>query len=99
MVPLHSALFRRLIWNVVPAIIVVGAVGMVLGGKEGLLKRHELKHQLVVMKGRTERLEMENDALRREIRALHSEPTVVQRAAAEALLNAAPGSTIYRFTD
>jgi len=95
----HSALFRRLIWNIVPVALVIGALWMALAGEEGLLKRHELKHQLSVLQDRTTRLEADNDALRRHIRALRSEPAVVQRASAETMLTAMPGSTIYRFND
>ena len=96
---MHSALFRRLIWNVLPVALVIGALWMALVGEEGLLKRHELKHQLTVLQDRTVRLESHNDSLRRHIRALHTEPAVVQRASAETMLPATPGSTIFRFVD
>ena len=96
---MHSALFRRLIWNVVPVVLVIGALWMALVGEEGLLKRHELKHQLSVLQERTVRLETDNNSLRRHIRALRTEPAVVQRASAETMLTAMPGSTIFRFED
>jgi len=95
----HSALLRRLLWNVVPVALVIGALWMALVGDEGLLKRHELKHQLVVLHDRTKRTETDNETLRRHIRALRNEPAVVQRASAETMLTAMPGSTIYRFKD
>lgn len=99
MSPLHTALFRRLIWNVLPVVLVVGALWMALAGEDGLLRRHELKHQLASTKVRTERMHQENAALRREIRGLRAEAAMVQRASAATLLTAAPGSTIYRFDD
>jgi cell division protein FtsB len=95
----HTALFRRLIWNVLPVVLVTGALWMALAGEDGLLRRHELKHQLAATKARTENVLLENQALRREIRALRSEQAAVQRASATTLLTAQPGSTIYRFID
>jgi len=95
----QSALFRRLIWNVLPVVLVIGALWMALAGEDGLLRRHELKHQLAATKARTERVRLENEALKREIRGLRSDKAAVQRASAATLLTAQPGSTIYRFDD
>jgi cell division protein FtsB len=89
-------LFRRLVWNVFPAALVVVALWMALAGEDGLLRRHELKHQLAATKTRTERVKQENQSLRRQIRSLRHDEAVIQRASAETLLTAQPGSTIYR---
>ena len=77
----------------------VAALWMALAGEDGLLRRHELKHQLAATKARTERVRMENQSLRRQIRSLRSDAAVIQRASAETLLTAQPGSTIYRLGD
>lgn len=96
---MQSALFRRLVWNVFPIVLVIGALWMALAGDDGLLRRHELKHQLAATKERTQQVRAENLALRREIRSMRAESAVVQRASAATLLTAQPGSTIYRFDD
>ena len=93
---MHAVLFRRLVWNVLPVVLVIGALWMALAGEDGLLRRHELKYQLASIKMRTERVRAENENLRRNIRALQSEQAAVQRASASTLLTAQPGSTIYR---
>lgn len=94
---MHPALARRLLWNVLPVVLVVGAVWVAFVGKDGLLKRHEVKGELARMESRTERLKAENAELERQIRALRSEQVALQRATAETLLMAPAGSTIYRF--
>ncbi len=94
---LQPALLRRLIWNVLPATVVVGAVWFALAGEEGLLRRHELKQQLIAIETHQRQVEADNAALRRQIRGLQSEVRAVEREAAGQLLLAQPGSTIYRF--
>ena len=94
---MHAVFFRRLVWNVLPVVLVIGALWMALAGEDGLLRRHELKYRLASIKMRTERVRAENESLRRNIRALQSEQAAVQRASATTLLTAQPGSTIYRF--
>ena len=80
-----------------PALLVVGVVSMTLFGQDGLLERDALKQRLYTTGARVAKLESGNEALRVEIRQLRREPVAVQRAAAEQLLSAPPGSTIYRF--
>ena len=94
---MNKVLIRRLVWNVLPVGLVIGALWMALAGEDGLLRRHELKFQLAATQMRTERIRAENQDIRREIRALRSEKAAVQRASAATLLTAQPGSTIYRF--
>jgi len=90
---------RRMIWNVVPAMVVVGALWMALGGEDGLLERHVLKQRLMSMGERVSQLEAENDEIRQQIRRLREEPAAVKRAVATQILAADAGSTIYRFSD
>ena len=94
---MQHVVVRRLIWNVLPVALVIGALWMALAGDDGLLRRHELKYQLSSIKQRTERVRIENDALRRQIRALRTDAAAVQRASATTLLTAQRGSVIYRF--
>ena len=93
----QAALFRRLVWNVVPAVLIVGVVGLVVLGDEGLLARHALKQRLVLTREHAEKLEEENAMLRAEIQRMRKDPLVVRRTVAESLYLAPAGSTIYRF--
>lgn len=77
------------------SIILVGVWGVVFGD-DGLLERHALKLRLLRVQDRVEAIEVENAQLRDEIRRLKEDPVAVRRAAAEQLLAAEPGSTIYR---
>ncbi len=93
----QPALFRRLLWNVLPAVMVVGAVWFALAGEEGLLRRHELKQRLMAIDTHRSQVESDNTALRRQIRGLRADVRAVEREAASQLLLARPGSTVYRF--
>lgn len=93
----ESPLVRRLLWNLVPLAVVVGAVTTTLIGEEGLLNRHELKQRLYAMQARVEDVELENARLQAQVRALQDDPRAVRREAATQLLLAPEGSTIYRF--
>ena len=93
----QAALFRRLVWNVVPAALIVGVVGLVVLGDEGLLARHALKQRLTLTRQHAETLERENAMLRAEIERMRKDPLVVRRTVAESLYLAPAGATIYRF--
>ena len=92
-------LVRRIIFNIVPLMIVVGAIGYTLAGEEGILKRSALEQKLFATQSRVTQLQDDNDDLRAQIRAIREDPDAVKRLAAERLLLAEPGSTIYRFSD
>lgn len=94
-----SPFLRRLVWSVVPAVMVVGALWMTLAGDDGLLNRHLLEQRLLARQELLRRLEAENVLLERRIRGLREDPDAVRREAARTLLAAEPGSTIYRFSD
>lgn len=93
---LLSSLGRRLLWSLVPAAIVLTGVYGVVFADDGLLERHALKQRLHMMEARVSDIEVENAQLRDEIHRLREDPVAVRRAAAEQLLAAEPGSTIYR---
>ncbi len=92
-----SPLVRRLFWNLLPLMIVVGAVGSTLLGEEGLLKRHALKQRLYSLQDQVEHLEDDNARLAARVRRMRHDPERVKRAAAQDLLLAEPGATLYRF--
>ena len=90
-------LVRRLVWNVIPVLMVFGAVQMALLGDDGLLQRHQVKQRLYATQGKVDSVKLHNERLRARIRMLRTDPTYVKRAVAEKLLLAEAGSTIYRF--
>lgn len=92
-----SPLLRRLVWNLVPLAVVVAAVATTLMGEDGLLRRHALKQRLLAIEDQLAQVEQENEGLAAEVRRLREDPSALRRAAAEELLVAEPGSTIYRF--
>lgn len=93
---------RPLLWTLVNGalvVVVIGATWSLLAGDSGLWRRHEVRQRLLETQARIEVIERENRHLRAEVRRLRSDPDAVRRAAAERLLVAPKGSTIYRFDD
>ncbi len=93
---LESVLIRRLIWNVVPAAMVVGALWAALAGEHGLLNRHKLKSRLAATEAAVEVQIAENERQEAKIVALREDPVALRREAARVLLQAEPGATLYR---
>lgn len=83
--------------TVVPFSLTGSVVLMAIFGDHGLVRRHELRQELVHTEARNEMLRIQNAEMVREIELLEQEDKGVKRLAAEALLMAPEGSTIYRF--
>mgnify|MGYP001394008346 CR=1 FL=1 len=96
-VVLRSTFVRRLIWNLIPASVLVGALWIAMAGENGLLERSSLQQRLISTEARVADIETGNRELQGHIRSLKTAPDVRRRAAAEMLLRAEEGSTIYRF--
>jgi len=94
---LSAAMLRRIVWNLLPVVLVVGALEIVLVGEDGLVARHQLKQRLYTTQTKVKQIEAENASRRARVRSLRENPVAVKRAAAERLLAAEKGSTIYRF--
>ena len=94
---MDSVLLRRIVWNTLPAMMVVGAVWMALAGEAGLLNRHELKQRLINTQDHVAQLHQENHQLRTKLDSLRTDPRAVHLSIAEQLLMGEKGSTIYRF--
>lgn len=90
-------LARRLLWNVLPALLVVGMIYLALWGEDGLWARHRVELELARTERRLADVDAANARLAREVRALQGDPTTLQRAATEELLLVPAGSTVYRF--
>ena len=92
-----STLIRRLAWSVVPFAVLGAVVLMAVFGDHGLVRRHELRAKQAEVEAQNEVVQRENAELRRQIRLMEEHEVGLRRAAAEELLMARPGSTIYRF--
>ena len=93
----NSPLVRRLLWNLLPLVVVVVALSSTLLGPEGLLQRHKVKQRLYALQDQVAHLKDDNARLEAQIRRLRHDPDAVRRAAAEQLLLVEPGATVYRF--
>lgn len=94
---MSSTLFRKLLMSIVPFTLMGAVVLMAIFGDHGLVRRHELRQKTVEVQARIDQLELENSELDRQIQLIEHHPIGLQRLAAEELLMAPPGSTIYRF--
>ena len=88
---------RRLVWNVLPALMLLGAVKMAFLGDEGMFNRHQVKRRLHATKLKVEQARVDNAALSARIRLLRTDSRFVKRAAGAQLLMAEEGTTLYRF--
>ena len=55
---------RRLVWNVVPVLMVLASVQMALLGDDGLLKRHQVKQRLYATQSKVDSVKVHNEKLR-----------------------------------
>lgn len=94
-----QSLQSRLITQLVPAILIVAGLWVAIGSEAGLLTRHKQHATLAAYEARVKATEDENLRLRRLVRRLRTDPVQIERAAAEHLLVARPGSVIYRFPE
>jgi cell division protein FtsB len=95
--PISNTMLRRLVWSVLPAVLVIGFVQMALLGDDGLLKRHHVKQRLYTTHAKVEQVQQLNASLAARVRLLRTNPTFVERTVGERLLLAREGGTIYRF--
>ncbi len=94
---LSSTLLRRLLLSAVPFTVMGAVVLMTVFGDHGLVRRHELRQEKRAVDARIEELRDQNVELQRQINILERDPIGTRRLAAEELLMAPEGSTIYRF--
>lgn len=93
---MHDLRPRHLL-NLLPALLMAGVVLSTLFGEYGLIRRHMLMRHFAEVHATAEELQQENALLRREIRRIQQSRVALERKAAEELLMAPPGATIYRF--
>jgi len=89
-------LVRRIVWNLLPAVMVIGMIYLAIFGEDGLLAQRRIEKDLARTERRLDEVRAENARLSREVKALQSDPVTRERAAAEEILLVPPGSTVYR---
>lgn len=80
--------------TLVGAFLVVWIAVMLVGGESGVLAQFRVRDKRVEMEARVKALEQENEALRREIERLLSDPHEIERIAREELMMARPGEEV-----
>jgi len=90
-------LIKRLLFTVLPALVVVALVHATIMGDNGLVRRHRMQADLDRAHRKLAAMEAENARIEREVRQLRTDETTVRRAAAEELLLVPAGSVVYRF--
>lgn len=93
-----SSFARRLFFNAVPFGIMAAVVCLAIFGDHGLIRRHYLKAQQVEVAARIDTLKRENAELERKLTILDTQEIGLRRMAAEEMMMAPEGSTIYRFS-
>jgi cell division protein FtsB len=90
---------QRLLWNVLPTLVVGVILYLAVWGENGLVKQRELTTELAKTERRLEGVQSENATLEREVARLRDDPGTQSRAAAEELLLVPEHSTVYRFPE
>lgn len=88
---------RRILFNIVPTVLVLGIMYLSVFGGQGLVRRHHMREELARVNRQLAATEESNAVLRRDIQRLQVDDQSRARAAAEELLLVPPGSTVYRF--
>jgi cell division protein FtsB len=92
-----SPRFHRVLLSLLPALILVLVAVGAVWGDNGVVARHSLQLDLEREKGALARIDRENARLLRELDLQGGDRVLVERAVAEEIGWASPGTTIYRF--
>ena len=92
-----NVLRSRLVWNIIPTVLVAVILYLAVWGENGLIKQRELTTELAKTERRLDAVKAENAGLDREVARLRDDPATQSRAAAEELLLVPANSTVYRF--
>lgn len=89
---------RRLVWNVVPTILVLGIIYLAVFGDNGMIRRFHMNADVERVGHRLEAVQAENARLERVVDQLRNDPVTARRAAAEELMLVPANSAVYRFS-
>ncbi len=68
-------------------------------GEMGLVKYYRMRSQYLALREETENLKLENTRLLKEVRALRSDPALIERIARDKLGLARPGEIVYYYQE
>lgn len=88
---------QRVVLALIPAAILAAIGASAVWGDSGLVARSELTHRLTAANAELAEIERENQRLYRELTLLERDPVAAERAIADGLGWARPGTTVYRF--
>jgi len=96
-----DTLVRFLRYALPIALLLTAAVGLPLGlfGSKGLDRVRRLSLELQEFEEANRSIRRENEALRRQIRALHSDPGYIEKIARDELGLIGPQEVVYQFPD
>ncbi len=92
-----SPTFHRALLALLPALLLVAVAVAAIWGENGVFARFQLQRDLARETDELAALDRENAQLLRDIQQLGDDPLLVERAVAEEIGWARPGTTIYRF--
>lgn len=90
-------LSRRLLLSFLPALVLLAAASAVIWGENGLLVRHAVEGQAREAQRELARLDRENEALLRDLRAMDRDPVVRERMVADELQWGRRDAVLVRF--
>jgi len=92
----------RFIWVVLPVVLVVGTaivVPMKLFDDQGFDRVERLRLDLKKLEEANRQIKRQNNALRKQITAFHSDPEYIEKVARDELGLITPDEVIYQFPD
>lgn len=92
-------LSRRLLFAVLPALVLAAAASSVVWGDNGLLVRHQIEGQAQDAQRELARLDRENERLLKDLRSMDQDPIVRERLVADELQWGRPDAVLVRFDD
>lgn len=94
---MHPRLVHRVLLAVLPAVALGATAVTTVWGENGLLRRQELSAELRQANHDLSKLQADNQRMLRALHLLEADPVAMERAVAEELGWAKPGTTLYRF--
>ncbi len=94
-----SPVLQRVLYAVLPLVLIGSVVASTVLGEHGLIARHRLRGRLAAAHEQLAAIERENQRLIYELKGMDRDPVVLERAIAEELTWGQANAVIYRFND
>ena len=96
---MRNDLLQRIVFAVLPALVILTVVASAVWGDNGLVVRHQMKKDLRAANADLAQIERENQRLLRELTISDRDPVVLERMVADELGWGHGDATLYRFDD